>query len=1107
VNLSERFVRRPVATTLLTIGIALTGMLAYFHLAVSPMPQVDLSTISVQANLPGASPETMAASVATPLERHLGQISDVTEMTSSSGTGTTQITLQFGLSRGIDGAARDVQAAINAARADLPSSLKSNPSYRKANPAELPILVYSLTSDTLSSGRLYDVAATILQQKLSQVAGVGDVMLSGSSLPAVRVELNPAILYKYGVGSEDVRAALAAANANSPKGAIESRRRHWQVGDNDQALLAAEYRSLVVAYRNGSAVRLSDVAEVTDSVEDIRTFGISGGHTAVLVQVTRQPGANIIETADRVRALMPELRAEIPAAATLTETVDRTSPIRASLHDVQVTLLISVTLVLLVVFVFLRDWRATLIPGVAVPVSLIGTFAAMYLLHFSLDNLSLMALTIATGFVVDDAFVVMENIVRHLEAGESRLQATLAGAKQVGFTVCSMSLSLMAVFIPILLMGGLVGRLFREFAITLSISIAISTIVSLTTTPMMCAHLLRRRAAGTRGRVNQAVESLFDALLRSYGRALGWSLAHGPLMIGLLVVTVGLNLVLFRAVPKGFFPEQDTGRLVGMIQADPSISFERIKEKLRQFMAIVQSDPDVQSAVGQTGGGRGGTNGGMLYVGLKPIGVRKSSSVQVIARLRPKAARVAGATLFLNPPQEIRVGGRQSSALYQYTLQADNSQDLQIWMPKLLAALKGEPLLTDVNSDQQDKGLQLGLVVDRDLASRFGLTSAQIDNALYDAFGQRQVSTIYKALNQYHVVMVVAPRFWEDPGTLEHLYVSTAGGSPRGTSSTNAAVGTVTALRGTARVKSTTAVSAGDSAANARLNSIAATGKGAASAGQAVSTSVERMVPLSSFARLETGSSPLAVNHQGQFAAATLSFNLVGGGSLSDAVAAVNRQVALIHLPTSIHGSFAGTARTYEESIANEPVLIAAAMVAIYIVLGMLYESYLHPFTILSTIPSAGLGAVLALILFHTEFSLIALIGLILLIGIVKKNAIMMIDFAIEAERQQGLSPRDAIFQAGMLRFRPILMTTSAAILGAMPLAVGFGDGAELRRPLGIAIVGGLMVSQMLTLFTTPVVYVYMDRMRRRWASRRDSREHRLSPEKARNGDLVIARP
>jgi multidrug efflux pump len=1079
-NLSEPFVRRPVATTLLTLGIALTGLAAYFHLAVSPMPQVDFPTITVTAAMPGASPDTMAASVATPLERHLGQIADITEMTSASTIGSSQVTLQFGLDRDLDGAARDVQAAINAARGDLPTALRSNPTYRKVNPGDLPILILSLTSATLSSGQLYDIAATVLQQRLSQVPGVGDVTLAGSSLPAVRVELNPNVLFKYGVGLEDVRAALGAANANSPKGAIQSSRFRWQIYSNDQALAAADYQSLIVAYRHGSAVRLSDVAEVTDSVEDIRNLGISEGRTAVLVQITRQPGANIIATGDRVRAMLPELQASIPAAATLTQTVDRTTPIRASLRDVEISLLASVVLVILVVFGFLRDWRATLIPGVAVPVSLIGAFAAMYVLHYSLDNLSLMALTIATGFVVDDAFVVMENTVRHIEAGTPRVAAALIGARQVGFTVFSMSLSLIAVFIPILLMGGIVGRLFREFAVTLAVTILISMVISLTTTPMMCAYLLDDRGAANRGRFYRATERLFDRLLRRYERSLGWALDHGRLMLAVLAVTVALNLVLFRVIPKGFFPEQDTGRLVGTIQADQSISFQRLAVKLRQYMDILQKDPDVQAAVGQTGGS-GGAAGGRVFVGLKPLGPRRSSSAQVMARLRPKLAAVSGASLILNPGQEIRIGGRQSSALYQYTLQADNLDDLRIWTPRLLAALKAEPALTDLNTDQQEKGLELAVVVDHDLASRLGLTATQVDNALYDGFGQRQVSTMYKSLNQYHVVMVVGPRFWEDPATLEHMYISTSGGAPRGTSSTNAVVGTVTVAK---RTSAANLVSAADSASNARSNAIAATGKNSASAGQAVSTGRETMVPLAAFARFQTTTTPVAINHQGQFVAATLSFNLAVTASLSDAVAAINRQAALIHLPASIHGSFQGTARTYEESIQNEPVLIAAALIAIYIVLGALYESYLHPCTILSTIPSAGLGAVLALLLFHTEFSLIALIGLILLIGIVKKNAIMMIDFAIAAERDEGLTARESIRQASLLRFRPILMTTAAAMLGAMPLAIGFGEGSELRRPLGIAVVGGLIVSQMLTLYTTPVVYVYVDQAKAWWRRR-----------------------
>ena len=1081
---SELFVRRPVATTLLSIGIALAGLAAYFKLPVSPLPQVDFPTITVSAAMAGASPETMASSVATPLERHLGAISDVTEMTSQSSVGTTNITLQFGLSRDIDGAARDVQAAINAAHADLPAALHSNPTYRKVNQAESPILILTLTSDSLSQGELYDAAATILEQKLSQVPGVGDVSGSGSSLPAVRVELNPPALFKYGIGLEDVRAALAAANANSPKGAIENTNLHWQIYSNDQARSADQYRSLVVAYRNGAAVRLSDVAQVLDSVENIRNEGIANGHPAVIVTISRQPDANIIDTVDRIRALMPQLRASNPGAAQVSIAIDRSTVIRASLRDVETSLGIAVVLVVLVVFVFLRDGRATLIPSVAVPISLIGTCGAMYLLDYSLDNLSLMSLTIATGFVVDDAIVVMENIVRHIEAGLPRLEAALLGVREVGFTVLSMSMSLIAVFIPILFMGGIVGRLFREFAVTLSVAILVSMVVSLSTTPMMCARLLGRSSEKKHGRLHRWSEGLFQNLLGTYERTLDWALRHRPLMMLLLAATIALNFWLFNIIPKGFFPEQDTGRMIGGIQADQSISFQLMSQKLKQFAAIVKTDPGVSTVVGTTGSGGhgGGTNSGFLYIGLRPLSVRKVSAERVIARLRPKLAQVAGASVFLAPGQEIRVGGRQSNSLYQYTLQADNLEDLRTWAPKLLEALKTEPSLTDVNSDQQDKGLETDLVVDRDSASRLGLTASQVDNTLYDAFGERQVSTIYKSLNQYHVVMVVAPRFWTNPETLNDVFVSTSGGSVNGTQSTNAVAGTVTGTGG-----GTANSVAADAARNASLNAIAATGKSSASSGQAVSTNRETMIPLAAVAHYQMGTTPLQVNHQGQFVAGTISFNLDPDSSLSDAVDAINRQIALIHMPTTIHGSFQGTAKTYEQSIGNEPVLILAAIVAIYIVLGILYESYTHPLTILSTLPSAGVGAVLALMLFNTEFSLIALIGVFLLIGIVKKNAIMMIDFAIDAERNQGLSPRDSIFRACLLRFRPILMTTLAAMLGAVPLAVGLGTGAELRQPLGIAIVGGLIVSQMLTLYTTPVVYLYIDRARL-WGLRQRSK-------------------
>jgi multidrug efflux pump len=1087
VNISEIFIRRPVATTLLTIGIALAGFAAYSKLPVSPLPQVDFPTITVSAQMAGASPETMASSVATPLERHLGQIADVTEMTSSSSAGSTSVTLQFGLDRDIDGAARDVQAAINAARADLPTALHSNPTYRKVNPADAPILILALTSGTLGPEKLYDAAATILQQKLLQVPGVGDLIVGGSSLPAVRVELNPSTLFKYGLGLEDVRAALSAANANSPKGAIENDRLRWQIYTNDQARSAKEYQSLVLAYRNGAAIRLSDVAAVKDSVEDIRNLGLSNGKTAVLVIIFRQPQANIIDTVDRVRALMPELKSLLPGAAQISVAMDRSTTIRASLRDVERSLAIAVLLVIFVVFVFLRDGRATLVPAVAVPVSLIGTFGAMYLLQYSLDNLSLMALTIATGFVVDDAIVVSENIVRHMEAGMPRLQAALLGVREVGFTVLSMSLSLIAVFIPILLMPGIVGRLFREFAVTLSIAILISLFVSLTTTPMMCSRLLTPNKDEKKGRFHRWTERFFQWMHDIYEDTLGWALRHGSLMILLLVATVGMNIWLFSVVPKGFFPEQDTGRIVGGIQADQSISFQRMSGKLRQFIKIVAADPAVDSVVGFTGGGGGGSNSGRVFISLKPLAQRKASSAVIIARLRPKLAQVPGATLFLAPAQEIRVGGRSSNALYQFTLQGDNLRDLRSWTPKLLEALKNEKILTDLNTDQQDKGLETNLAVDRNTVARLGLTVSQVDNTLYDAFGQRQVSTIYQSLNQYHVIMVAAQKYWQDPQALNDIYVSTSGGSVNGSQSTNAVAGTVATGRAAASASAASDSSsvATDTARNASLNAIASTGKGSASTGQAVSTAKEKMVPLAAFSRYETGTTSLAVNHQGQFAAMTISFNLIPGKSLSDAVQAINRQIEAIHMPNTVHGSFQGTARTYQDSINNEPVLILAAIVAIYVVLGILYESYAHPLTILSTLPSAGLGAVLALMLSRTQFDLIALIGVFLLIGLVKKNAIMMIDFAVGLERNEGLSPRDAIFKASLMRFRPIMMTTLAALFGAVPLAIGFGDGAELRRPLGISIVGGLIVSQMLTLYTTPVVHLYVNRARLRFLGRR----------------------
>jgi multidrug efflux pump len=1071
-SLSTPFIRRPVATILLTFGIAAAGAEAFFHLPVSPLPQVDFPTISVRAQLPGASPEIMATSVATPLERHLGQIANVSEMTSSSSVGSTRINLQFGLDRDINGAARDVQAAINAARADLPASLRSNPTYRKVNPADAPILILALTSDTMQQGELYDAATTVLAQKLSQVDGIGEVTVGGSSLPAVRVELNPQALSKYGIGLEDVRAALASANAHSPKGAIEVKDRRYQIYDNDQASRADEYKSLIVAYRNGSPVHLADVGEVIDSVENLRNAGLANGKRSVLVILYRQPGANIIDAVDRVRSLLPELQASVSPAIDMTVAVDRSTTIRASLSEVERTLVIAIGLVILVVFAFLRSPRATLIPTVAVPVSLVGTFGAMYLLGYSLDNLSLMALTVATGFVVDDAIVVLENISRHIEAGMSRVQAAIRGAAEVGFTVLSMSTSLIAVFIPILLMGGIIGRMFREFAVTLSVAILVSLAVSLATTPMMCATLLRTPARERHGRLYRASERMFAAALRGYEHSLGFALRHPRAILLVFFVTIGLNVYLFTVIPKGFFPQQDTGRLTGSIQADQSISFQLMRQKLVQFISIIQKDPAIDTVVGFTGGGQ--TNSGFVFASLKPLSERRISADQVIARLRRELAQVPGATLFLQAVQDIRVGGRQANAQYQYTLHADNLAELYEWAPKILAALQQTPQLVDVNSDQQNKGLETDLVIDRDTAARLGLSASQIDNALYDAFGQRQVSTIYNPRNQYHVIMEVAPRFWQSPDSLKDVYVSTSGGSVGGVQATNAVAGTV---RSSAQTPAVATVAA-DAARNQALNAIGNTGRGAVSTGAAVSTSQERMVPLSAFTHFGPGNTPLAVNHDGLFVATTVSFNLAPGASLSDAVSAVATAMNRIGVPASIHGSFQGTARAFQQSLANEPYLILAALIAVYVVLGILYESFVHPLTILSTLPSAGVGAVLALMMFRTEFSIMALIGVILLIGIVKKNAIMMIDFALDAERSRGLSSQQAIYEACVLRFRPIMMTTMAAMLGAIPLAIGFGEGGEIRRPLGISIVGGLIVSQMLTLYTTPVIYLYLDRFR-----------------------------
>ncbi|HUD86812.1 MAG TPA: efflux RND transporter permease subunit [Xanthobacteraceae bacterium] len=1090
-NISAPFIGRPVATTLLTLGIALAGVLAFSKLPVSPLPQVDYPTISVSASLPGASPETVATSVAAPLERHLGQIADVTEMTSSSGIGSARITLQFDLNRDIDGAARDVQAAIVAARVDLPASLKSNPTYRKVNPADAPILILAMTSKTLTQGQMYDAASNVFQQQLSQITGIGQVIIGGSALPAVRVELNPQALYKYGIGLEDVRAALASANANSPKGTIDDGDQRYQIYTNDQSTVAADYRGLVIAYRNGAAVQLSDVAAVNNSVEDLRNLGLANGSPSVLIIIFRQPGANIIDTIDSVKAELPHLQAAMPADVNVTVAIDRSTTIRQSLHDTEMTLVIAIALVIMVVFLFLRSVRATIIPGVAVPISILGTFGGMYLLGYSLDILSLMALTIATGFVVDDAIVVLENISRHLEAGMPRMQAALLGAREVGFTVLSISLSLIAVFVPILLMGGILGRLFREFTITLSLAILISLAISLTTTPMMCALFLRpRQAQDTPRRA-----TLFDRVLRGYEHTLGWALRHSRFVIMIFLGAIALNVFLFIIVPKGFFPTEDTGRLTGSLQADQSVSFQAMSGKLRQMMAIVQADPAVQTVVGYTGTGGGGfgtINTGSVFVSLVPISQRPSIDA-VIARLRPKLAQVPGGRLFLNAVQDIRAGGRQTNSTYQYTLQSDSADDLFIWTPKLVQALESSSVLADVNSDQQQKGLETDLVIDRDTASRLGITPAQIDNTLYDAFGQRQVSVIYSAINQYHVVMEIDPRYTQLPASLKDVYVATTGGGASGTASSNAPGGTVTASGTTtaASAESASATAAANannnSARNAAINSLATAGKSNTSAGAAVSTALETMIPLSAISHYQPGNTPLSVNHQGLFVAATVSFNLQPGATLGQAADEINQAINQIHMPVSIHGSLAGTAQVFQDSLNNEPVLIAAAIAAVYILLGILYESYIHPITILSTLPSAGVGALLALMLFNTEFDIIGMIGVILLIGIVKKNAIMMIDFAIEAQRSQNLSSHDAIFQASLLRFRPIMMTTSAAILGAVPLALSFGNGGEIRRPLGIAIMGGLVISQLLTLYTTPVLYLYMDRLGQ-WSERQRQR-------------------
>ena len=1018
-NISTPFIRRPVATTLLTVGVTLVGLIAFRLLPVAALPQVEFPTIGVQAGLPGASPETMASSVAAPLERQLTRIAGVTEMTSSSTLGSTSITLQFELNRDIDGAARDVQAAINAARADLPANLPSNPSYWKNNPADAPILLLSLTSDIVDRGVMYDAASSILQQKLSQIEGVGRVYVGGGSLPAIRVDLNPTALNKYGIGFGDVRRMLSATNVRRPTGHLTDGAQTWEIRTNDQLHKADDYLPLVVAYRDGRAVRLSDIATVETSVEDLRNMGMANMTPAVLVMVYRQPGANMIETVDRIRAVLPQLEASIPGTIKLSLFSDRTGVTRASLHEVERTLAISVLLVILVVFVFLRDVRASLIPSVAVPVSLISTFGVMYLLGYSLDNLSLMALTIATGFVVDDAIVVLENISRYREQGMSMLQAALRGAQEITFTVLSMTMSLVAVFLPILLMGGMMGRMFREFAVTLSVAILVSLVVSLTTTPVMCALLLKPPRPGPHGRWYRISEGIFEGMRERYAGTLAWVLRHPRIMLGLTLATMGLSGYLYTVVPKGFFPQQDTGRISGRIQAAEDISFQAMRQKLTEIVEIIRSDPAVESVTAFSGGGT--NNVGRSFVSLKPLLERKVTTDEVIARLRPKLAKIPGASTYLQTIQDLRIGGRASSAQYQYTLQSVDLAELNTWAPRVEQQLRTLPEIADVNSDQQDKGLQSLVVFDRSTASRLGISPQLIDDTLYDAFGQRLVSVMYRPLNQYHVVMEAAPQYWQNPATLHDIYVRSPSGA---------------------------------------------------------------QVPLSAVARYEPTSTLLAVNHQGQFPAVTLSFNMVPGISLGQAVAAIERELQQMALPAGIRGSFQGTARAFQASSDNQVWLILAALLTVYIVLGILYESYIHPITILSTLPSAGVGALLALLLFRTELSVIAMVAIILLIGIVKKNAILMIDFALEAERKEGKGPAEAIYEACLLRFRPIMMTTMAALFGALPLALGTGVGSELRRPLGIAIVGGLLVSQLLTLYTTPVVYLYLDRMRLRFMRR-----------------------
>ena len=1216
-GISAPFIRRPIATALLTAAIALAGFVAFLQLPTAPLPQVDFPTINISANLPGASPDIMASAVAAPLERQFAHIASLSEMTSASYLGSTSITLQFDLNRNIDGAARDVQAAINAARANLPSNLPQNPTYRKVNPADAPIIIVALTSDIYSRGQLYDAASTIMQQRLLQIEGVGQVNVGGGALPGVRVDINPTQLNNTGLTLEDVRAMLSQQNANIPKGQLADERKTADILANDQLLKAKDYEPLIVAYRNGAPVTLSDIASVRDSVENIRAAGYLNGKAAIPLVIFRQPGANIIQTVDRVKAALPSLKASIPAAINMQVVLDRTQTIRASVFEVERTLVIAILLVVLVVFLFLRNGRATLIPAVVVPTSLIGTFGVMYLCGYSLDNLSLMALTISTGFVVDDAIVVIENVTRHLEQGVRPMQAALKGAREVGFTVLSISLSLVAVFTPILLMGGIVGRLFREFAVTLSTAILVSLVISLTTTPMMCARLLRQdRQAKAPGPISRLTENVFAWISTRYRGSLQVVLQHPAITLGVLIATIAATGYLFMVVPKGFFPQQDNGTVFGGMQGSQDTSFQAMQDAALRVNNALKIDPAVAAVINFVGG-NSATNSGFVYVALKPLNERKVSSSEVITRVRPKLGAIPGAMTFLQAGQDVRIGGRQSNAQYQYTIQSENLQDLVKWGPIVLAEMRKLQGFTDVNSDQQNAGLQASLTYDRQTAARLGISAQLIDDTLYDAFGQRQVSTMFTSLNQYHVVMEVDPQYWQSPTGLDAIYIRpnttaanvapspsptpTGGASSAITASTSqfaapptpiptpavaspfptvgpiaaptppapfpgfvptptpAAVATPSAtptptastifattqptpiVSGTATSSSTfTSTAAGTSSitlttsqptptvivaptsspavtpipasavlstagtlllvpttsptpapfsfvpapqATPASNALASTSD--SGGGSTPTPSPTPVVPLSAIASYQPTTAPIAVNHQGQFPSVTISFNLAGGMALSDAVAAIQQMQQRIAMPGTVHGSFSGTAQAFQTSLAGEPFLILAALVAVYIVLGILYESYIHPITILSTLPSAGVGAVLALMISHTDLSVIGIIGILLLIGIVKKNAILMVDFALEAERAQGMRPREAIYQACLLRLRPILMTTTAALFGALPLIISTGMGSELRRPLGITIVGGLIFSQALTLYTTPVVYLYFDRLREWWASRK----------------------